>query len=83
MEMNRLLRVLLILVWFELGVLLVLLPWSHFWESNFFLNRYPALIPLLLNAYLRGAVTGLGVIDIGMAAGAIWRRRPAPVATRS
>lgn len=81
--MSRVLRVVLILIWFELGVLLVLMPWSHFWETNYFLNRYPALIPFMLNAYLRGAVSGLGLIDIGMAAGAILRRRQSSLATRS
>ncbi len=81
--MRRALRVLLILIWFELGVLLVLIPWSRMWETNFFLNRYPALIPCLLNPYVRGAITGLGLIDIGLAAAAIWHRRPAPLATRS
>ncbi len=80
--MNRLLRVLLMLIFFELGVLLVFLPWSGAWERNYFLSRYPALIPVLLNPSLRGAVTGLGVLDIALAAGMI-RRRPATVATRS
>ncbi len=81
--MRPALRVLLILIWFELGVLLVLMPWSQLWETNYFLNRYPILIPCLLNPYVRGAITGLGLIDIGLAASAIWRRRPAPLATRS
>ncbi len=81
--MNRLLRVLVMLIFFELGVLLVFLPWSGAWERNYFLNRYPALIPVLLNPSLRGAVTGLGVLDIALAAGMLRRRRPATVATRS
>ncbi len=81
--MTRFLRVLLILVYFELGALLVFLPWSRFWESNYFLERYPSIIPLLMSPFLRGAVTGLGLLDMAMAAGMI-RRRPAPtVATRS
>lgn len=76
--MNRLTRVLLILLCFELGVLLAVVPWSNFWERNFFLDRYPALIPILLNPYLRGAITGLGLLDVWIAAAAIfsWPRRP-------
>jgi hypothetical protein len=73
--MNRLLRVLLILVWLELGMLLVLIPWSTFWETNYFLNRFPALIPILLNFYLRGAISGLGILDSLLALEA-FRRRP-------
>jgi hypothetical protein len=81
--MTRLLRVLLILICFELGVLLVLLPWSNIWERNYFLNRYPVLIRYLLNPSLRGAISGLGVLDIALAAGMIRRRDPATVVTRS
>ena len=74
--MNRLLRVVLVLLCFELGVILVLIPWSPVWERNFFLNRYPELIPVLLNSFLRGAISGLGLLDIWIAAGPL-RRRPA------
>ncbi len=80
--MNRILRVLLILICFELGVLLIFLPWSGLWERNYFLNRYPSLNPFLLNPSVRGAISGLGLLNILLAAGMI-RRRPAPVATRS
>lgn len=66
--MHRRLRILLSIVCLLVGVLLFLLPWSRFWERNFFLDRFPALIPYLLNPYLRGAVTGLGLLDVGIAA---------------
>jgi hypothetical protein len=78
--MNRLLRVVLVLLCFELGVLLVLIPWSTFWERNFFLDRYPQLIPVVLNSYLRGAISGLGLLDIWIAAGLLRVRRPARAA---
>ncbi len=78
--MNRLLRVVLVLLCFELGVILVLIPWSAFWERNFFLDRYPQLIPILLNSYLRGAISGLGLLDIWIAGGMLRRRSPARAA---
>ena len=65
--MNRVLRVLVLLVWLELGLLLILLPWTAVWETNYFLNRYPGLLPLLLNPYLRGAISGLGLMDAVLA----------------
>jgi hypothetical protein len=71
--MNRFAHVLLILLCFELGVLLVFLPWSVFWERNFFLQRYPVMIPWILNPYGRGLVSGLGVLDILIAGGMIRR----------
>jgi hypothetical protein len=77
--MNRFLRVFAILVWFDIGLVLVLLPWSMFWESNYFLNSYPGLIPVLLNPYLRGAISGLGFMDALMAIDAFRRYARAPV----
>jgi hypothetical protein len=75
--MNRLNRVVLVLLCFELGVLLVLIPWSAFWERNFFLDRYPQMIPVLLNSYLRGAISGLGLLDIWIAATLLRPRKSA------
>jgi hypothetical protein len=81
--MNRLLRVLLILVWLELGMLLVLVPWLSSWETNYFLNRFPVLIPILLNPYVRGAISGLGILDALLALQSFRRRPSAAVATPS
>jgi hypothetical protein len=73
--MNKLTRFLLILLCFELGVLLVIVPWlGSVWERNFFLDRYPGLIPWLLNPFVRGLVSGLGLLDIWIAAGWALRR---------
>jgi hypothetical protein len=80
--MARFLRVLLILLWLELGLILVLLPWTVLWDQNYFLERYPRLIPILLNPYLRGAISGLGLLDAVLALGA-FRRGSSAVATRS
>lgn len=80
--MNRVLRVLLLLLWLELGLLLILLPWSQYWDTNFFLNKYPSLIHILLNSYLRGAISGLGVLDAVLAVDA-FRRKPASAADRT
>jgi hypothetical protein len=80
--MSRILRVLWLLLWLELGLMLILLPWSPFWDGNYFLNRFPGLIPILLNPYLRGAISGLGFLDAALAVGA-FRRPPSAVATRS
>ena len=42
----------------------MVLPWSAFWERNYFTAIWPALQPLVTNNYLRGAVTGLGVVNV-------------------
>jgi hypothetical protein len=80
--MKSFLHVLLALDIFLLGVLLVLIPWLGFWDHNFFLDRFPGLIPVLLHPSVRGAVTGLGALDIFLAASML-RGRTASVVTRA
>lgn len=63
---NKILVLVFILFCFELGLFLVIFPWSSYWEKNYFLYYLPALRDLILNNYFRGAVSGLGVIDIGL-----------------
>ena len=65
--MNRVLRALLVVVCFEMGAMLLYLPWSGFWEQNFFLLHFPSLIRLVLHPAFRGAVSGLGILDIILA----------------
>jgi hypothetical protein len=66
--MKSFLHILLALDMFLLGALLILVPWLGYWDHNFFLDKYPALIPFLLHPSVRGAVTGLGALDIFLAA---------------
>ena len=73
--MNRLNRVVLALLCFELGAILIFVPWYPFWERNFFLDRYPQMIPVLLNSYVRGAISGLGLLDIWIAMTLLLRRK--------
>ncbi|MFN7984521.1 MAG: hypothetical protein U0Q11_21975 [Vicinamibacterales bacterium] len=42
----------------------MVLPWSVFWERNYFLQAWPHVEPLFANAYLRGAVSGIGVLNL-------------------
>ncbi|HXW54925.1 MAG TPA: hypothetical protein VEJ67_04190 [Candidatus Cybelea sp.] len=75
--MNRLLRVILLLIWIELGFVLILVPWSEAWEMNYFLFQYPALGFLLKNPFFRGAISGLGVMNVLLALETFRRRTPA------
>ena len=59
-------RLLLVAYFIEVGLLLVLVPWSPFWERNYFLVAFPALQEIVRNNYLRGAVSGLGVVNLLM-----------------
>jgi hypothetical protein len=75
--MNRVFRALLVVVCFEMGALLLYLPWSAFWEQNFFLNHFPSLIRIVLHPSFRGAISGIGVLDILLALSFIGSR-PSP-----
>jgi len=79
--MNRVLHVLLILLCFEMGALLLYLPWSVYWDQNYFLSHFPYLIPVLLHPSFRGAVSGMGILDIVLAINLITGRRPLPPQT--
>ena len=63
----------LIVFCLELGLFLVVLPWAPPWERHYLLHRFPELAPWALNYYLRGAVSGLGLVDIGLGLGAAAR----------
>lgn len=80
--MKSFLHVLLAVDILLLGVMLVMIPWLGYWDHNFFLDKYPGLIPILLHPSVRGAVTGLGALDIFLAAGML-RGRAESVATRA
>lgn len=75
--MNRLLRALAVVLLFEMGALLLYLPWSSFWEQNYFFHRLPGLVRFILHPSVRGVVSGIGVLDILLAFG-LFNPRPAP-----
>jgi hypothetical protein len=77
--MNRLFRVVWLLVWLELGLVLILVPWSSIWEENYFLYQYPAMALFANNAFTRGAISGLGIVNVFFALEAFRRRTPAVV----
>lgn len=42
----------------------MLIPWSAFWDRNYFAGAIPALQDLITNNFVRGAVSGLGVVNL-------------------
>jgi hypothetical protein len=48
----------------EIGIFLMLVPWSAVWERNYFLDAFPSLRPILLNPAVKGAVAGLGLANV-------------------
>ena len=71
--MNRLLAVAFILFCFEIGLFLFFVPWSALWEHNVLLTYSLGLRGFLLNNFVRGAVSGLGLVDIVLGLGELAR----------
>lgn len=72
-------RLLFVAYFLEVGLLLVLVPWSGFWDRNYFADSFPILQDILRNNYVRGAVSGLGIVNLLMGfdelASVLWTRR--------
>ena len=49
------------------GVALVFAPWSPLWDANWLLSLWPGARSFLLNGFTRGAVSGLGLVNLAMA----------------
>jgi len=49
------------------GLVLAVAPWTSLWESNWLLQPWPAARSLLLSGFARGAVTGLGLVNVVVA----------------
>lgn len=74
-------RLLIIAVLIELGLLLIVAPWSAYWERNYFAQVSPVVEAIVTNNYVRGAVTGLGAVNVLAALAdlaALVRRRQTP-----
>ena len=57
-------RLLLAACFIEIGVVLIVVPWSAFWDRNYFAQAVPSLSALITNNFVRGAVSGLGLINV-------------------
>ena len=57
-------RLLLIAFFLEVGFVLAVVPWSAYWDRNYFAELIPPLHDLITNNYVRGAVTGIGIVNV-------------------
>jgi hypothetical protein len=61
----RLMMVVFVAFCIEVGLILVAVPWvPRLWHENSLLLGYPALRAFLANDFVRGAVTGIGLLDL-------------------
>ena len=62
--MTLLRRLVYVAFFFEVGLLLLVLPWSAFWDRNYFVFTWPLIKPILTSNFVRGGVTGLGAVNV-------------------
>lgn len=62
--MSVLSRLVFLAYFVEVGLLLLVVPWSPYWDRNYFIQMWPALEIVARNNLVRGAVSGLGVINL-------------------
>lgn len=62
--MRRLSLVVFVLCCLEIGLLLVVLPWTRIWTENSLLVGSPRLQVFIQQPFVRGLVSGLGLLDI-------------------
>ena len=62
--LHRISLVVFVIFCIELGMLLAVLPWTPVWVNNGLVAAHPFLKSLLQGNFVRGLVTGCGLIDI-------------------
>jgi hypothetical protein len=74
----RLSSVLFIVFCFELGLFLLIYPWTEGWSDNYFAWVAPGTVQtgwheFWNNSYVRGGVSGLGVVNLWIAIVEVFR----------
>jgi hypothetical protein len=62
--LHRLSLVIFVIFCVELGMLLAVLPWTPVWINNGLVAAHPLLKSILHGNFVRGLVTGFGLVDI-------------------
>jgi len=73
--MSRFLAILYVILCFDVGVFLFILPWIDLWSKNYFVHHYALVESIARNYVIRGAVSGVGLADVWLAVFELWRLR--------
>jgi len=57
-------RILFLAYFVEVGLVLLVVPWSPFWDRNYFFDLWPMIAHVTRSNLVRGAVSGLGIINL-------------------
>jgi hypothetical protein len=75
---QRLTSVLIVIFCFEIGLFLLVYPWTDGWTDNYFAWVAPGAMQapwheFWNNTYVRGAMSGLGVVNVWVALAEVFR----------
>jgi len=62
--MQRTFLVIYVLFCIEIGMMLTVLPWTRVWTENSLMHSFPMLKSIAQQNFVRGMVTGIGLLDI-------------------
>src|SRR5215813_7766050 len=65
--MQRTFMVIFVLLCLELGLVLLVAPWTQLWTTNSLVENWPNVRVFLGYNFVRGAVSGLGLLDLWLA----------------
>jgi hypothetical protein len=57
-------RLVVVALFLEVGFLLLVMPWSSFWDRNYFAQAVPVVHAFITNNYVRGGISGLGIVNL-------------------
>jgi hypothetical protein len=61
---DRMALVIRVVFYIELGMLLAVLPWTRLWTDNGLVSGLPKLREIMQMNFVRGLVSGIGLVDI-------------------
>ena len=65
---RKLRQIVVVLLSLEASLVLLVLPWSVLWARNWWVFGSEMLRPILMNNFLRGAISGVGLLTLWAAA---------------
>ena len=72
---HKMSAVLLVTFCVEIGLFLLIFPWTEYWDANYFARLTLGWRVYWENGYLRGAVSALGALNLYISAVEIFRLR--------
>jgi hypothetical protein len=75
---QRLSSILFIIFCFELGLFLLIYPWTDGWTDNYFASAVPGSVMtgwhiFWDNRYVRGCISGVGIVNLWIAVAEVFR----------